>query len=300
MPWQSGHQRTYQFHGQEYRLQYLDLTTIPVLQGEFNLDRALRAIAAQTDVREIFAHAVHAARSMGFPTVTYGMLLKTVEGAPILIVSTPLPLEVWEASHHLGLMDMDEAVLHAGMRRIPGVWRLENSRMQELGPALLAEWAKFCSSRVVVPLYGPTEANALMAFNSLHPAIDEHLGDRLTGVMMTMHFLATHVHEQICSIGMWNALLKQTDSESSLELTGRQQDVLILLSKGNTVAQVATLTGVTDATVSYHIQKLKRLLHATTIPELVTKATDLGIVRARTLQSSYSVNLSPYAPGPKE
>lgn len=300
MPWQSGHQRTYQFHGQEYRLQYLDLTTIPVLHGEFDLDRTLKTIAVQTDVRDIFAHGIHAARSLGFHSVTYGMVLKTIEGAPILTVSTPLPIEAWEASHNLGLMDMDEAVLHTGMRRIPGVWRLERSRIRELGPALMAKWATFCRSRIFVPLYGPTEATAMMAFNSLHPAIDEHLGDRLTEVMMTMQFLSTHIHEQICSIGLWDALLKQTNSESIHELTTKQRDVLILLSKGNTIAEVATLTGVADATVSYHIQKLKKLLHATTIPELVTKATDLGIVRARALQSSYSINLSPYAPGPEE
>jgi len=288
------HTKLYRFHGQSYRLEYLDLNTVPPIDGPFNLDAAVRRIAALNSPEDIFSVVSHAARSLGFDSVSYGCMFKATELAPLLVVSTPLARPLWEAAHASGLLAFDETIVHVARRRIPGVWHLSNSDLSRRSPMMAEQWKSFCASRVFFPLHGPMEEIGIMAFNSVKPDIGQVVGDSLTNVLQLGHFLSVHAHDQMCQTGFWGQVVRN-DSNYAPLFTNKERDVLLMLSKGNTTKEVASLLDIEEVTVNYHIKKLKGKLDAETIGELIAKAVDLGVIKPRALDSSVvSLNLSPY------
>jgi LuxR family quorum-sensing transcriptional regulator LasR len=287
--------KTYTFFGQDYRLQFLDLNTAPPLHGPFDLDATVRKLGSLASPEDVFSCAIHAAHSMGFDSVSYGAMFKAAELAPLLVVSTPLSLTTWEACHAAGLLELDETIVHVATRRTPGVWHLHDSQLSRMQPLLVRQWATFCQSRIFVPLHGPLEEVGILAFNSTQPSIADVVGSRLTEVMMQIQFLATHVHERLCQIGLWNKTFENEVGASTV-FTSKEKDVLLFLSKGNTTQQVSELMGLAEATVNYYIRKLKGKLRAETIGEALAKAVDLGIIKPRALLASHlHIDLSPYA-----
>lgn len=288
------HTKLYRFYGQSYRLEYLDLNTVPPIEGPFDLDAAVRKIATLNSPEDIFSVVAHAARSLGFDSVSYGCMFKATELAPLLVVSTPLARPLWEAAHESGLLAFDETIIHVARRRIPGVWHLSDSELVRRSPMMGEQWKTFCASRVFFPLHGPMEEIGIMAFNSVKPAIRDVVGDSLTQVLQLGQFLSAHAHDQMCQTGFWGQVA-YSDTNYAPLFTNKERDVLLMLSKGNTTKEAAALLDIEEVTVNYHIKKLKGKLDAETIGELIAKAVDLGVIKPRALDSSVAgVNLSPY------
>ena len=68
------------------------------------------------------------------------------------------------------------------------------------------------------------------------------------------------------------------DASAKKVLTRRQQDVLRLMSKGESNKQIARQLGITEGTTKLHVSAIFKALKATNRTEATVKATELGIV----------------------
>jgi DNA-binding CsgD family transcriptional regulator len=61
-------------------------------------------------------------------------------------------------------------------------------------------------------------------------------------------------------------------------LTPTQTRIVYLLAAGNSIAQVAEALGLVRGTVNYHIDRIKQELNAKTLPHVIARCYDHGIL----------------------
>jgi DNA-binding CsgD family transcriptional regulator len=62
------------------------------------------------------------------------------------------------------------------------------------------------------------------------------------------------------------------------ELSERQIEILVRISRGETYQAIATELFLSPATVSYHVANLQRIFQARGLPSLVAKAVVAGVL----------------------
>ncbi len=88
--------------------------------------------------------------------------------------------------------------------------------------------------------------------------------------------------EQIAVIELGRfARLAREGSEVRASLTPREHEILVLISRGLTMRQMATRLGISPRTVETHVAKLYRKLEVRTRVQAVSRAVSLGLVELR-------------------
>ena len=77
------------------------------------------------------------------------------------------------------------------------------------------------------------------------------------------------------------ARMAREGSEVRASLTPREHEVLMLLSRGLTMRQMATRLGISPRTVETHVAKLYRKLDVRTRIQAVSRAVSLGLIELR-------------------
>ena len=77
------------------------------------------------------------------------------------------------------------------------------------------------------------------------------------------------------------ARMAREGSEVRASLTPREHEVLMLLSRGLTMRQMATRLGISPRTVETHVAKLYRKLDVRTRVQAVSRAVSLGLIELR-------------------
>ncbi len=77
------------------------------------------------------------------------------------------------------------------------------------------------------------------------------------------------------------ARMAREGSEVRASLTPREHEVLVMLSSGLTLRQVASRLGISPRTVETHVSKLYRKLDVRTRVQAVSRAVSLGLVELR-------------------
>ena len=77
------------------------------------------------------------------------------------------------------------------------------------------------------------------------------------------------------------ARLAREGSEVRASLTPREHEILVLISRGLTMRQMATRLGISPRTVETHVAKLYRKLEVRTRIQAVSRAVSLGLVELR-------------------
>ena len=77
------------------------------------------------------------------------------------------------------------------------------------------------------------------------------------------------------------ARMAREGSEVRATLTPREHEVLMLLSRGLTMRQMATRLGISPRTVETHVAKLYRKLDVRTRIQAVSRAVSLGLIELR-------------------
>jgi len=77
------------------------------------------------------------------------------------------------------------------------------------------------------------------------------------------------------------AQLAREGTQVRARLTPREHEILVLLSRGLTMQQIATRLGISPRTVETHVGKLYRKLDVRTRVQAVSRAVSLGLIELR-------------------
>jgi DNA-binding CsgD family transcriptional regulator len=84
----------------------------------------------------------------------------------------------------------------------------------------------------------------------------------------------------VTELGRFTRLARE-GSEVRASLTPREHEILVLISHGLTMRQVATRLGISPRTVETHVAKVYRKLEVRSRVQAVSRAVSLGLVELR-------------------
>lgn len=164
-------------------------------------------------------------------------------------------------------LDADVALIDLGLPRMPG--QILIRRMRELRPSLEV---------VVVTAYADDD--------SLYGALRAGASGYLTkgGAPSELADAVVQVHRggAPMSPGIARRVVREFRDEPAVvgePLSARETEVLQLLARGTSYAEVAAMLGIALSTVQFHVRALYRKLHVGTKAEATAEAFRRGLVR---------------------
>jgi len=216
--------------------------------------------------RNFFRGAVLGARSLGFEHCGY-LIGVPVRGAGWRFVMTSNFPRSWQ-EHYLrqGYQAIDPTIEHAKTNVLPLTW---SSALFD--PALARDAREIGFNHGwTQPLRDTNGKFGVLTLARSQGAIST---DELEAKLPMMQWLAQVVHARL-----FRTFLARQRNECSPRLSEREIEVLRLSSEGRTAADIATLTGVGERTVNFHIGNIITKLGATNKTHAVTLAMRLGLI----------------------
>lgn len=121
---------------------------------------------------------------------------------------------------------------------------------------------------VNVPLHGPAGACATVGMATTSP--DFHLDER---VLTQLHMLCLGLYNRF-----WSIELRRDTSAGPMRLSAREHDVLLLLARGHTKADISRALYISVHTVDHHVRNVLKKLNARNATSAVYHATSQGLI----------------------
>jgi DNA-binding CsgD family transcriptional regulator len=166
---------------------------------------------------------------------------------------------------------VDPAISETLRRRLPYVWDAESPYLH-----LDKEQRRFFSVAhdfkvvrgLTIPVYGPVGDFAMFSYISFGA---QHEFERLLREFSgQLHLASIYFHQRI-------ALAESDDTE--VDLSEREREVLYWAAAGKTSGETATIIGLGEKTVHFHLYKAMQKLEVFSKPHAVAKAILLGLIQ---------------------
>ena len=217
-------------------------------------------------------------QQLGFDQFSYvgGRTFNAKFGTQQMWVKTPTVINTfapeWINLYHANdYARVDPAISETLRRRLPYVWDAEAPHFH-----LDAEQRRFFSVAhdfkvmrgLTIPVYGPMGDFAMFSYVSFGPQQEfERLLREFSG---QLHLASIYFHQRIS--------LSEGD-EPEVELSEREREVLYWAAAGKTSGETATIIGLGEKTVHFHLYKAMQKLDVFSKPHAVAKAILLGLIQ---------------------
>lgn len=227
--------------------------------------RQLEAMARAPDAAGLFIRVAGAARELGFDYCAYGMRLPLPLSNPATFMLNNYP-EAWQARYaEQGYLTVDPTVRHGAASLQPLVWSeavfaaarplWEEAR----GHGLQVGWAQ--SSRTTDGCTG------LLTLARSHEALSDA---ELRHGEANMSWLAHAAHQGLARL--------QRPAVPAAALSAREAEVLRWMADGKTSNEAATILGLSERTVNFHVANALVKLGTANKTAAVVKAALLGLL----------------------
>lgn len=215
---------------------------------------------------------------LGFDQFSYvgGRTFNAKFGTQQMWVKTPTIINTfapeWISLYHTNdYARVDPAISETLRRRLPYVWDAESPHLH-----LDDEQRRFFSVAhdfkimrgLTIPVYGPMGDFAMFSYVSFGAQNKfERLVQQFSG---QLHLASIYFHQRIS--------LTESD-DADVELSEREREVLYWAAAGKTSGETATIIGVGEKTVHFHLYKAMQKLEVFSKPHAVAKAILLGLIQ---------------------
>jgi len=240
-----------------------------------NFIEALGAADTPATMEAAFSHALE---RLGVSHFTYHIVHASgsPERLPYVISTYPKP---W-AEHYFseGYLDDDPVVTGVLNRRLPFRWSLV-TQPEDLNPRqrrMMAEaWDVGLRNGVTIPLSGhgvgvaaasiiaPGDGGDPEAFFDQH----QHL----------LHLMAIYFHHRAGSALLQSSMIAPSSRRRSV-LTEREREVLEWIARGKSAWEIASILGISEKSVEFHVEGAKRKLQVFNRTHAVAKALMMGLI----------------------
>lgn len=136
------------------------------------------------------------------------------------------------------------------------------------------DWLPERREAVCLPVHSPARVSTVLVLirprrRRMRDAIPAHLLPRVC-------LFALHLNEAVQHVLSSESLLGQ-----SINLTEREQECLLWSAEGRTIRETASVLGITERTVVYHLQNAVKKLRAVNRCQAIARAVALGLVLPR-------------------
>lgn len=123
-------------------------------------------------------------------------------------------------------------------------------------------------SGIGIPLHGPAGACATIGLASTQADI------RLDARVLTqLHMLGLGLYNRF-----WSLQLRRSEGSDRAALSAREQDILLLLARGHTKADISRIRHISIHTVNHHVRNVLKKLNARNATSAVYHATSRGLI----------------------
>ena len=227
--------------------------------------RHLETMGRATDAHGMFAAVTGAARELGFDYCAYGMRMPLPLSNPATVMLNNYP-GAWQARYvEQGYMARDPTVQHGAASSLPVVWSeplfagarplWEDAR----GYGLQVGWAQ--SSRT---------PDGYIGMLTLARSQDALSDAELRHSEANMSWLVHAAHQGLAGL--------QRPAVPVVALSAREAEVLRWMADGKTSGEAATILGLSERTVNFHVANALVKLSAANKTAAVVKAALLGLL----------------------
>lgn len=217
-------------------------------------------------------------RRLGFDQFSYvgGRTFNAKFGTQQMWVRQPIIINTFASEwidlyHANDFARIDPAVSETLRRRLPYVWDADSPY-----PHLSSDQRKFFTAAhdfklvrgVTIPVYGPMGDFAMFSYVSFaKKRAFEHL---LREHASQLHLASIYFHQRIS--------LSEV-SECQVALSDREREVLYWAAAGKTSGETATIIGLAEKTVHFHLYRAMQKLEVFSKPHAVAKAMLMGLIQ---------------------
>lgn len=231
----------------------------------------IRTIADLDQLRLLFEAF---AAEYGFTKFAYlGLHLPDGDaGKPVLITSYPTGWTDHYMDRHY--YAVDPVVLHGARSVLPFTWGTSDmvSQLQGKQKLLFDEAGEFGIRRgFTVPIHG--HGGEFAGLTIAGDEADKPFLEKVRRFQHHLHVIALHYHAQVGKVLRDGRAVPEV-----VQLSGREGECLLWMSKGKSAWEVSMILGISRNTVLYHLKNAKRKLGVYTKNQAVVKAILLRLI----------------------
>jgi len=240
------------------------------------LGELIDAISRADTVEDIHAFCASLCHRYGFDYFHYGAQIPTSFLRPELIFVSGFPNAWWVRYNERHYVRVDPVVTHTLNRVTPLVWVCEPGKDDGSEPPEVREF--MCDARdfgvrsgVTFPVHGSHGETALLSLvlGSAN-ASTERL---LDGALPAGQLLAAYIHEATLRV-FQDGLLPVM----RVELSPRERECLLWTAEGKTTWEIATILGISERTVAFHLHNVTHKLNVSNRSHAVARAMALQLI----------------------
>jgi len=226
------------------------------------------ALAARTldDVHRVCGRLCE---RFGFDHFHYGTQLPTSFVRPELVFVSGFPQAWWSRYTEAGYISVDPVVAHTLTHVTPLVWDGERERKGEITPRVrqfMDDAIDFgIRTGVTFPVHGCHGETALLSL--VVGAERREALARCRRALPHAALLSAYVHEAVLRVFSEDAVPLQR-----VELTARERECLLWTAEGKTAWEIARILGITERTVTFHLQNVTQKLNVSNRSHAVARA----------------------------
>ncbi|MDF3035272.1 MAG: LuxR family transcriptional regulator [Paucimonas sp.] len=219
-------------------------------------------------VDDLFVRVSNAASSLGFDYCAYGIRLPLPVSNPKVVMFNNYPLEWQKEYSRNNYLSVDPTVQHGVRSSVPILWgRDEFAPVIDLwenanAHGLKHGWAQ--SAR---------DSRGVIGMLTLARGAEQLTLQELESKESKMHWLV-----QMAYAGFSKLVTMQHLPESQAQLTPREIEILRWTADGKTAYEIGQISGISAATVNFHINNAVNKLGAVNKTQAVVKAALLGFI----------------------
>lgn len=232
------------------------------------------ALQAKT-IADIHGVCSRLCERFGFDFFHYGAQLPTSMMRPEFIFISGFPNEWWQRYNEQGYMQVDPIVAHTLSHVTPLVWdgdrKVDAPGVPEIH-RFVSEARDFgIKTGVTFPVHGVNGEIALLSLiaNADRVKTDE----RLKRAMPVANLVTSYVHEAVRRVSAEGILPLQR-----VELTPRERECLMWTAEGKTTWEISKILGISERTVTFHLQNVTEKLNASNRSHAVARAVSQQII----------------------
>jgi len=243
-----------------------------------NQKQLIGPINAAESPQELHSACVSLCRLTGFDYFCYAVHAGQQSSAPTVAVLSGLPDRWWRHYQEQNLLQIDPTVQHCRNSLLPLDWRqlLRQARRNKQLQGFLAE-GRSCGLRcgISLPVHAPEGETGMLALASSgsYQSFSRHR-ERVLPLLVSC---APHLHQ---SFRRLVSLPRPTMIDAPI--TKREQECLQWAAEGKTAWETALILGISERTVTFHLQNASRKLAANTGQQAVARAVAYGLVQLDT------------------